>query len=326
MAADDVDYAGKGQKKGMGQKVRNCCNSVWNPQKKEFLGRTGSSWAKIGVFYIIFYSCLAGFFAIMMVGFFATLDDNAPTMQKMYSLIKQNPGMGFRPMYNKDSTLINFNASNSSTYQQEIDDIINYLKDNNYLLDNYYPSNVTHNANGVKLFTIDEAATGGCEYFPEPDKKYNSFGYGKGEPCVMLKINKVFDWKPENFDNDTAGADFKKQAVDAMGHEPDPNQIGVSCEGENDGDIDNLGKASFYPSTGFSFDYFPYTGKSDNLYRAPIVFAHFPHVKKGVVIQVWCKLWVKNIKHHKNDKAGSVHFELLVDEYKPSSGSTGGGR
>lgn len=322
MAADDVDYAGKGQKKGMGQKVRNCCNSIWNPQKKEFLGRTGSSWAKIGVFYIIFYSCLAGFFAIMMVGFFATLDENAPTMQKMYSLIKQNPGMGFRPMYNKDSTLVKFNASNETTYQQEIDDIIYYLRVNSYLDDKNHTSNITHNTDGTKLFSIDEATVGGCPYYP--NDRYKSFGYGDGKPCVMLKINKVFDWMPENFDNDTAGADFKKAAVAAMRHDPDPNQIGVSCEGENDGDIDNLGEPSFSPSNGFSFEYFPYKG--DKQYRAPIVFASFPNVKKGVVIQVWCKLWVKNIKHHKNDKAGSVHFELLVDDIQQSGGSTGGGR
>ena len=49
--------------------------------------------AKIGIFYIIFYSCLAGFFAVMLVGFFATLDEKTPTQKKMYSLIKGNPGL-----------------------------------------------------------------------------------------------------------------------------------------------------------------------------------------------------------------------------------------
>jgi len=319
MAADDVDYA-KGQKKGFGQKVRSCCNGVWNPQKKEFLGRTGSSWAKIGVFYVIFYSCLAGFFAIMLVGFFATLDDNAPTMQKMYSLIKQNPGMGFRPMVKKDSTLIKFNASLENTYSEDIDDIIKYLRDNEYMDGQNRTSNVTQDSAGNKLFDINEVFTpGGCEY--HHDDRYSSFGYQDGKPCVMIKINKVYDWMPLDFDNDTASADFQKEAETALGRTPDKGFVGVSCEGENDGDIDNIGKPVFYPAKGFSFSWFPYVNLP--MYRAPIVMVKFPDAHRGVVIQVWCKLWVKNIKHHKNDKAGSVHFELFVDrdEDTPAGGS-----
>lgn len=49
--------------------------------------------AKIGIFYIIFYSCLAAFFAVLLVGFFQTLDVKQPTQQNLYSLIKANPGM-----------------------------------------------------------------------------------------------------------------------------------------------------------------------------------------------------------------------------------------
>jgi len=48
--------------------------------------------AKIGLFYLIFYSCLAGFFAIMLMGFFTTLDDDHPKQTGLFSLIKGNPG------------------------------------------------------------------------------------------------------------------------------------------------------------------------------------------------------------------------------------------
>jgi sodium/potassium-transporting ATPase subunit beta len=306
MAADDVDFAGKGQKKGIGAKVRNCCNSIWNPQKKEFLGRTGSSWAKIGVFYVIFYSCLAGFFAIMLVGFFATLDERAPTMTKMYSLIKQNPGMGFRPMSAKDSTLIQFNSSDVETYDEDIADILAYLSANNYTDSSNHINNDTTDSDGNKIFNIREALSEHCPL--NNDNLNNSFGYHCGQPCVLLKINRVFDWIPENFDNGTTESDFEKEAKQKI--TITNNMIGVSCEGENDGDIDNLGTPQFTPS-GFSFEYYPYMNQK--MYKAPIVFVRFPDVKPGVLIQVWCKLWVKNIKHHKNDKAGSVHFELLVD-------------
>ena len=47
---------------------------------------------KITVFYIIFYSCLAGFFAALMAGFFLTIDPNAPTQRGKQSILKGNPG------------------------------------------------------------------------------------------------------------------------------------------------------------------------------------------------------------------------------------------
>jgi len=48
--------------------------------------------AKIGLFYLIYYSCLAGFFAIMLTGFFTTLNDDHPKQTGLFSLIKNNPG------------------------------------------------------------------------------------------------------------------------------------------------------------------------------------------------------------------------------------------
>ena len=48
--------------------------------------------AKIGLFYLIFYSSLAAFFAIMLAGFFSTIDRRRPTQTGMTSLIKMNPG------------------------------------------------------------------------------------------------------------------------------------------------------------------------------------------------------------------------------------------
>jgi len=47
---------------------------------------------KIGLFYVIFYSSLAAFFAIMLAGFFSTVDRRRPTQTGLQSLIKSNPG------------------------------------------------------------------------------------------------------------------------------------------------------------------------------------------------------------------------------------------
>jgi sodium/potassium-transporting ATPase subunit beta len=313
MAVDDVDYAGgKGQKKGMGAKVRSCCNSLYNPQKKELLGRTCGSWAKIGAFYLVFYSCLAGFFAIMLVGFFATVSDDQPTMMDMYSLIKQNPGVGFKPMPNHDSTLIRINTSNSDTYANKIQDIVAFLKENNYIMgDDNVPSNITQDSNKNDTFSIKQFESTPC-YLEKDAKNINdSYGYKDGKPCVMLKINRVFNWVPEPLQGMTNK--YGDNGTALLGDRYDPHYIGVSCEGENDGDKDNIGHMNFYPDPGhgFSYQYFPY--KNYKNYRSPLVFVQFPKVKEGVVIQIWCKIWAYNIMFHKNDKAGSVHFELMVN-------------
>ena len=83
------------------------------------------------------------------------------------------------------------------------------------------------------------------------------------------------------------------------------------CLLQNPGDAENMGPVEFYPPNGMPIHYYPYLNQRG--YRQPIVFAKFRAPKEGVVMQIWCKAWASNIMHHKNDKAGSIHFELLVD-------------
>ena len=72
-----------------------------------------------------------------------------------------------------------------------------------------------------------------------------------------------------------------------------------------------MGPVKYIPPKGFPISFYPY--KNQDNYRTPIAFVKFDKPKYGTLIQVWCRIWAANIKHHKNDKAGSIHFELLVD-------------
>lgn len=311
MAQEDVDV--QQPKKGFSAKARDFGRSIWNPQKKEFIGRTAGSWAKIGLFYMIFYSCLAGFFAVMLVGFFSTLDNTAPTQQGMYSLIKSNPGMGFRPMINVESTLIKFSADDPESYKKHIENIKELItKDYETPVQgaNYTDceDGVNPGAHEVCKFNMSDLGSDCTEA--------NQFGYANGTPCVLLKINRVYDWTPNTFDcNITAENEpnaIAKEGKAKKGYECKDKYIGITCEGEGDSDIDSLIELDYYPTGGFSSAYYPY--KNAEGYQSPLVFVRFKEIKYGALIQVWCKLWAYNIKHHKNDKAGSVHFELLVDK------------
>lgn len=94
-------------------KFRNFLNFVYDKKNGTVLGRTGRSWCKflkryswtfqkwwvwfffsveITVFYIIFYSCLAGFFAINMAIFLHTLRDDQPRYFGKGTIIGINPG------------------------------------------------------------------------------------------------------------------------------------------------------------------------------------------------------------------------------------------
>lgn len=45
-------------------------------------------------------------------------------------------------------------------------------------------------------------------------------------------------------------------------------------------------------------------------YRIINVFCFF---SAGILINIECKAWAKNIHHDRHDRLGSVHFELMID-------------
>jgi len=300
MASTEIEYKdGQPERGGIGGRMQSFKKSIYDGETKTFVGRTGSSWAKIGVFYLIYYSCLAGFFAVSLVIFFTTVDDNRPSQIGFHSLIKSNPGLAFRPMPNIESTLIKFNQGEEDSYKKYTSNIESFLAKYKATHENQVPC-----APGAKppkgkvcQFNTTEASGGFCT--PEKD-----FGYYEGKPCVLLKMNKVFGWEPEDYKNDSIPEDLD-------GHTISPSGIYVTCEGENPSDVDNLGEVEIYPKAGFLKNYFPFENIQG--YQSPVVFVRMNHLKTGVTIQVWCKAWAGNILHNKNDKAGSTHFEILMD-------------
>jgi len=106
-------------------------NFIYNPAAGTWFTRTPSSWLKIGLFYVVYYSGLAAFFAGMLAIFiFALTDNTAPVLTGGYSVLPQNPGMGYRPMPDIEKTLIKYNMQDDKTIKDYKDNIYYFLQPN----------------------------------------------------------------------------------------------------------------------------------------------------------------------------------------------------
>lgn len=292
---------------------------LWNRETRAFMGRTASSWAKIGLFYLIFYGVLAALVAICYWVFSQTIDPRAPKWKLDRSLIGTNPGLGFRPMppdANVESTLIWFKGSDENNYMKWVNATAEFLAD--YRKPGSAPGRGEHISS--------------CDYGRGPPRdeycivsvddwvpcvRKNYYNYHKSGPCVFLKLNRIYDWVPE-FYNDPANLpeemprDLKSHIAEKKATSPkELDTIWVSCEGENPADKENVGPIRYVPKQGFPGYYFPFRNVEG--YLSPLVAVVFERPQPGILINVECKAWARNIKHGRHDRIGSVHFELLVD-------------
>jgi len=322
MVDDDNNNRSSKKKKSFkeksSQQLRSCGKFMWNKEDRTCMGRTGLGWIKILGFYLCFYAAIAALWAVCMAVFLQTLDPNAPTQQHKYSMLKDNPGMGLWPAKNaSDSTLIYFSTNVSSTYSY-------YTNSLSTLLSGYTNTSTSElfmncdsgadNANFSVACAFDIGVLGSqCT-------AENQFGYSSCKPCILLRINKIYDWQPasvlfngSNINNNGSNEWQFAQIRNGLKSKYIPNAnnsyIPVSCEGENDGDTDNIRSITFTPEYGFPASYFPYENQLN--YMPPAVMAQFD-VEPGRAIMIWCKIWVANIQHDLTDLQGSIHLELFV--------------
>lgn len=288
-------------------------NFVYNPETGAWFTRTPTSWLKIGLFYLIYYSGLAAFFAGMLAIFiFAFTDKTAPVLTGAYSVLPPNPGMGFRPMPDIEKTLIKYNMLDDASVLPYKDSFKYFLEPNK--TDGVTPSdyNYLRGQNSNKYRLCEDNVTSKAKSSDKPCKfkvddmedvqkeclRQGDYGYSAGTPCVIIKMNKVFEFIPEL--DPKAGKDY----------------LQIECRGEYPADVDNIGEVQYYPKDGFDMKYFPYLNQKN--YLSPLVFVKFKKPALGVLIQVVCQPTnAKNIaqdKHMRGD--GRVHFELLIDEIR----------
>uniref|UniRef100_A0A1I8GBS7 Ion_trans_2 domain-containing protein n=1 Tax=Macrostomum lignano TaxID=282301 RepID=A0A1I8GBS7_9PLAT len=261
-------------------------------------GRTPRSWLLITIFYTIYYACLAGFFAGMLSVFlFGVIQDERPHLTGDQSLLRLNPGMGFRPQPQPESSVIKFTAEKNATYQKYVSNLEALYKEYKKAVEPINLRECGDNATDVdptKVCAFDwDKQMPDC--VPE-----NRFGYAGGRPCVVLKLNRIFGWLPDPID----------PAV--------PHPI-VRCVGENPADNENLGQPDYQPSLGangtssgyFSQEYFPYLKQVD--YRSPLVAVVFKNLPRNTLVMVECRL--ENLNNAVYDKADRQAMKYEHDKH-----------
>jgi len=293
-------------------------NFLWNPDTKQFLGRTGTSWAKIGIFYVIFYICLTAFFAAMLWVFYQTLDVTIPKWTQNNGLIGTNPGLGFRPMpseKNVDSTLVWFRHGNSGNWHPWTDQLTDFLE-------TYEQPGESGGAHFTtcsfdKGPSKDQACKFDIKDLGNDCTKSQQYGYALGRPCIILKLNRIYGWTPDYYNSSKElPENMPEQLAELIrGREKESlnqlNMVWISCEGENPADRENIGRMDYRPHQGFPGYYFPYLNVPG--YLSPLVAVQFIKPQTGILINIECKARAKNIFPNRQDRLGSVHFELMVD-------------
>nr|AAC46608.1 nervous system antigen 1 [Drosophila melanogaster]prf//2114404A nervana 1 antigen [Drosophila melanogaster] len=282
---------------------------IYNPQEGTFFGRTGKSWSQLLLFYTIFYIVLAALFTICMQGLLSTISDTEPKWKLQDSLIGTNPGLGFRPLSEQTErgSVIAFDGKKPAESDYWIELIDDFLRDYNHT----EGRDMKHCGFGQVLEPTDVCVVntdlfGGCS-------KANNYGYKTNQPCIFLKLNKIFGWIPEVYDKEEKDMpdDLKKVINETKTEER--HEVWVSCFGHLGKDKENFQNIRYFPSQGFPSYYYPFLNQPG--YLSPLVAVQFNSPPKGQMLDVECRAWAKNIQYSGSarDRKGSVTFQILLD-------------
>lgn len=88
-------------------------------------------------------------------------------------------------------------------------------------------------------------------------------------------------------------------------------KVWINCDGENVADTENIGQINYYPFRGIAGYYFPFLKQQG--YQSPFILVELKNPMPGVVINVECKAFARNVKPDRLARLATTHFEILID-------------
>lgn len=270
----------------------------YNSETGELLGRNGASWLKITVFYVAYFTFLAGLFMASISVMKTTVNDEKPRLQTrlqipgLHALPKLSPMKDAESarLSDNDGVAIKYDYSDESDRQIYVDMLDNIKAEYDEL-------------DGNEDF--DFSSLGDCGAAP--------YGYDSVSPCVWIRLNRVIDWTPVGYFAPTGELGF---TADSLTSRMEKDAVYVRCESK-EVESGDLNTASFSYSGGtdgnLESKYYPYTGKKNMpKYQQPIVAVKVNGLKPGVNTRIYCRAFAKNIPIDDRDNLGSVTFEITA--------------
>jgi sodium/potassium-transporting ATPase subunit beta len=311
-----VDEASKEKsKKNFSEKFDDFKKTIYNAEKGEFVGRNTRQCFLLSVFYFIFYLIMSGAFVGLLAIFSTTIDPKVPRYYDETSsmhLATVNPGLGFRPHYDPESSLIRLNISEPKVWKEEYTLTINrFLKKYDELKDKSV--RISDREDRIVSFDYSKIIENtGCS-------RENDYGMAAGKPCIILKMNKIFGWRPRPLSEPPTefGVNIPESVKTGNKTNYLDRYVYVRCQGREAFDKDNIGKIkyfSLFPNNeigGLPAKYYPYRNQEN--YLSPLIFVQFESLTKNALIGVECKAYARNIDNDdRRNQRGMARFDLFL--------------
>ncbi|XP_025901983.1 potassium-transporting ATPase subunit beta [Nothoprocta perdicaria] len=282
------------EKKTCSERMENFRLFVWNPETKQFMGRTFINWVWISLYYVAFYVVMTGLFSLSLYSLMRTLNPYEPDYQDQL----KSPGVTLRPdVYGERGLQIYYNMSDNKTWHGFVTTLHTFLSEYtpaaqhhniNCTRDEYFIQDTFNGPNKTKLsckFTSDMLHN--CSGLTDP-----TFGFPEGKPCLILKMNRIIKFYPGN------------------GTAPK-----VDCTyGDDSRPLD----VDYYPRNGtFNLHYFPYYGiKAQPTYTNPLVAVKLLNITRNEEFKILCRVIGTGIisDNIHDPYEGKVEFKLKIDD------------
>ncbi|XP_057673574.1 sodium/potassium-transporting ATPase subunit beta-1b [Corythoichthys intestinalis] len=287
---------------------------LWDSEKGELLGRTGGSWFKILIFYVIFYGCLAGIFIGTIQAMLLTLSNYKPTWQDRVA----PPGLSHTPRSDKSEVFFNpKEVETYLTYTKALRDFLAKYDDEKQLNKMHFDDcgdepmeyknrgDLEGDAGVRKACRFSRTLLGPCAGLEDKDK---DFGFDKGQPCVIVKLNRIVNFRPRP---PVSNESIPEEAQ----HKAQPNVIPIYCTNKREEDAGKIGRIDYYGiGGGFPLQYYPYYGKLlQPQYLQPLVALHFTNLTRNEELRVECKVYGDNISYSDKDRyQGRFDIKIMV--------------